>query len=145
MYLAKELVVYARTILHFVVVNGLLEARPLLELLAPELLVFFDQNWVDIGTKYSLQDVVSSVTGIGDLVYCQSTCMAQKMWWASRREATRVKDRAYSLMGLFGVNMPPLYGEGEKAFHRLQLEILKISDDESISLLFAGYILALDC
>ena len=45
---------------------------------------------------------------------------------------TRMEDRAYSLMGLFGVNMPPLYGEGEKAFFRLQLEILRISDDESI-------------
>jgi hypothetical protein len=35
-------------------------------------------------------------------------------------------------MGLFGVNMPPLYGEGSKAFYRLQLEILKDSDDESL-------------
>jgi hypothetical protein len=39
---------------------------------------------------------------------------------------------AYCLLGLFRVNMPPLYGEGEKAFLRLQLEILKMSDDESI-------------
>jgi hypothetical protein len=36
------------------------------------------------------------------------------MSWASRRETTRVEDAAYSLMGLFGVNMPPLYGEGER-------------------------------
>lgn len=34
-------------------------------------------------------------------------------------------------MGIFGVNMPSLYGEGEGAFLRLQLEILSISDDES--------------
>jgi hypothetical protein len=43
-----------------------------------------------------------------------------------------VEDIAYSLMGLFGVNMPTLYGERENAFLRLQLEILRISDDESI-------------
>jgi hypothetical protein len=43
-----------------------------------------------------------------------------------------VEDRAYSLMGLFEVNMPPLYGEGTKAFRRLQLQILESSDDESL-------------
>lgn len=55
------------------------------------------------------------------------------MAWASRRETTRVEDEAYSLMGIFGVNMPLLYGEGRNAFQRLQLEILKSTDDDSIS------------
>ena len=36
---------------------------------------------------------------------------------------------AYSLMGL---NMPMLYGEGKNAFHRLQLEIIRASNDQSI-------------
>lgn len=36
------------------------------------------------------------------------------------------------MLGLFGVYMSPLYGEGQNAFQRLQLEILKISGDESI-------------
>ena len=35
-------------------------------------------------------------------------------------------------MGLLGVNMPMLYGEGKKAFHRLQLEIIRSSNDQSI-------------
>ena len=35
-------------------------------------------------------------------------------------------------MGLLDVNMPMLYGEGRKSFHRLQLEILRTSDDQSI-------------
>jgi hypothetical protein len=35
-------------------------------------------------------------------------------------------------MGLFDVNMPLLYGEGKKAFRRLQLEIIRGSSDESI-------------
>jgi hypothetical protein len=35
-------------------------------------------------------------------------------------------------MGLFEINMPLLYGEGEKAFHRLQLELLRTSNDHSI-------------
>ena len=58
--------------------------------------------------------------------------VAAKMSWASDRTTTRVEDIAYCLMGLFEVNMPLLYGEGSKAFTRLQHEIVKISDDESI-------------
>lgn len=58
--------------------------------------------------------------------------MANRMAWASKRETTREEDMAYCLMGLFNVNMPLLYGEGMKAFLRLQLQILQQSDDESI-------------
>ena len=51
------------------------------------------------------------------------------MSWASKRVTTRVEDRAHSLMGIFNVNMPLLYGEGENAFIRLQEEILKLNKD----------------
>ena len=75
-------------------------------------------------------------------------CVAQIMSWAAHRTTTRVEDRAYSLMGLLDVNMPMLYGEGKKAFHRLQLEVIRVSDDLSIFAWFdserAGSILADD-
>ncbi|KAK7439578.1 hypothetical protein VKT23_017505 [Stygiomarasmius scandens] len=59
--------------------------------------------------------------------------VAAKMSWASQRETTREEDMAYCLMGLFNVNMPSLYGEGcYNAFLRLQLEIIKQSNDRSI-------------
>jgi hypothetical protein len=58
--------------------------------------------------------------------------VAQRMSWASKREATRVEDIAYCLMGIFEVNIPMLYGEGSKAFFRLQEEIMKVSDDHTI-------------
>jgi hypothetical protein len=48
------------------------------------------------------------------------------------RNATRVEDVAYSLLGIFDVNMPLLYGEGKRAFIRLQEEIMKHSDDQSL-------------
>lgn len=49
------------------------------------------------------------------------------------RRTTRSEDIAYSLLGLFNINMPLLYGErGFRAFFRLQLEIAKSTDDESI-------------
>ena len=66
------------------------------------------------------------------MVDINSASVAQKMSWASRRTTTRLEDVAYSLMGIFDVNMPLLYGEGQKAFMRLQHEIVRVSDDESI-------------
>jgi hypothetical protein len=42
------------------------------------------------------------------------------MSWAAKRQTTRVEVDAYCLMGLFNVNMPLLYGEEKKAFHRLK-------------------------
>jgi len=54
------------------------------------------------------------------------------MSWASDRTTTRPEDIAYYLFGLFDVNMPLLYGEGSKAFIRLQEEILRTSDDQSL-------------
>jgi hypothetical protein len=80
--------------------------------------------------------MISEITGIsvdillrGDL---EDASVAQRMSWASRRQTTRVEDLAYCLMGLFSINMPLLYGEGERAFIRLQEEIIKVSDDHSL-------------
>jgi hypothetical protein len=68
-----------------------------------------------------------------DCIDYQGASIAEKMSWASRRQTTRAEDRAYSLLGIFDINMPLLYGGGgEKAFIRLQEEILKESSDESI-------------
>ena len=58
--------------------------------------------------------------------------IAQRMSWASHRVTTRTEDTAYCLIGIFDVNMPMLYGEGQKAFFRLQEEIIKHSDDHTI-------------
>ena len=102
------------------------------ELLAPDELIFFDQYWVEIGTKESLRGIISGVTGVKHLFNFEDASVAQKFSWAAKRETTRVEDQAYSLPGIFGVNMPPLYGEGLNAFLRLQLEILKLSNDESL-------------
>jgi hypothetical protein len=107
------------------------------ELIAPEYLVFYDSRWRPFGTKHELADVVSQVTGISEgllrgLKSLDDFSCAQKMSWAAFRQTTRVEDRAYSLLGLFNICFPPLYGEGWKAFGRLQEEILKVSMDQSI-------------
>lgn len=54
------------------------------------------------------------------------------MSWAVGRCTKRDEDRAYSLLGLFEINIALLYGEGTKAFRRLQLKILQKYPDESI-------------
>ncbi|KAF2994999.1 hypothetical protein E8E14_001005 [Neopestalotiopsis sp. 37M] len=54
------------------------------------------------------------------------------MSWAAGRHTARQEDMAYCLLGLFDVNMPMLYGEGDKAFLRLQEEIIRRTNDRSI-------------
>jgi Heterokaryon incompatibility protein (HET) len=107
------------------------------ELLAPGSVSFFDQDWNSIGSKSRLADEISKITRIEkralkDRFKRQTHSVAQRMSWASNRETTRVEDVAYSLLGIFGINMPLLYGEGQKAFTRLQEGIVNTSPDESI-------------
>ncbi|KAK0644114.1 hypothetical protein B0T16DRAFT_417164 [Cercophora newfieldiana] len=85
-----------------------------------------------------LLEVVSAITKISGSVLDRTFALslhtiAERMSWASDRQTTRGEDRAYSLMGLFDVCMPVLYGEGaEKAFRRLQEEIMRVSFDQTI-------------
>jgi hypothetical protein len=107
------------------------------ELLAPQDVHFYDKNWKSIGTKKKLCRLVSKITQIPELVlqdriHLKSIGVAQRMSWAANRQTTRLEDIAYCLLGLFDVNIPVLYGEGEKAFLRLQEEILRVSDDQSL-------------
>jgi hypothetical protein len=107
------------------------------ELIAPRSLDFYDATWNPRGSKDSLAELVSSITGISSDVLRHETplsslSVAQRMAWAARRETTLVEDRAYSLMGIFGLNMPLLYGEEHNAFRRLQEEIVKSIPDSSI-------------
>lgn len=107
------------------------------ELIAPKHVAFHDRNWVFLGTKDNLAVSLSQITGIDiDVLVGRSrpsSCsVAQRMSWASKRKTERIEDRAYSLLGIFDVSMPMLYGEGERSFTRLQEEIIRHSDDHSI-------------
>lgn len=79
-------------------------------------------------------DQLEAITGISADVLCHtrklsSVAVAQKMSWASRGETTRIEDMAYCLLGIFDINMLLLYGEEEKAFRRLQGEIISDTPD----------------
>ena len=109
------------------------------ELLAPYNVVFFSSKWVSIGSRVSLGEAITKVTKI-ELDFLikarplSDASVAKRMSWAAFRQTKRPEDVAYCLMGLFQVHMPLLYGEGSKAFLRLQEEIIKQSDDQSLFL-----------
>ncbi|KAK3646186.1 hypothetical protein LTR56_007197 [Elasticomyces elasticus] len=112
------------------------------ELLAPRIVRFYGMNYNFIGTRQDLFEQISQVTGIdrkylgtrGTLprLSIHSASVAERMSWACMRETTKAEDIAYSLLGIFDVNMPLLYGEGDKAFTRLQTAIIAQTRDDSI-------------
>jgi hypothetical protein len=112
------------------------------ELVAPDRVAFLDADWQDLGDREQLADHITEATGIDRHMLVRSGrraqdvlhifSVAQRMKWASTRETSRTEDSAYCLMGLFDVNMPLLYGEGDKAFRRLQEAIINESADHSI-------------
>lgn len=131
------------------------------ELLAPCDVHFFNARWKFIGNRYLLAGWISDETGISGNVLkrhiweecglstsptkncCPGTEMTirqvldslsilTRMNWASARQTTRPEDLAYCLMGIFDVNMPLLYGEGHKAFRRVQEAIVRSSHDQTI-------------
>ncbi|KAF2675276.1 HET-domain-containing protein, partial [Microthyrium microscopicum] len=106
------------------------------ELIAPQRLVFFSENGIHLGTKKSMAVELQAITGVPISVLVtgnvSKSSVAQRMSWAAHRSTSRAEDIAYCLMGIFEVNMAMLYGEGERAFLRLQEEIIKTSDDMSL-------------
>ena len=101
------------------------------ELLAPTLVEFFSREWKKLGDKNSLRQKIHDITGISDAALdgahlSQFRDKERFLWMQSRR--TKIEeDKAYSLLGIFGVEMPLRYGEGfASAFKRLEEEIDKL-------------------
>ena len=102
------------------------------ELVAPALVEFFSKEGERLGNKRSLERHIHEVTGIpvkalqGSLL--SDFSVLERMLWAETRDTTRKEDKAYSLLGIFDVYMPLIYGEGEEnAFKRLREEIHRAS------------------
>ncbi|KAK5467499.1 hypothetical protein LTS15_000472 [Exophiala xenobiotica] len=99
------------------------------ELLAPKRVEFYSRERTCLGDKDTLKRVIHEITGI-PVAALQGSSLAdftpeERLRWSSRRETKRTEDRAYCLLGIFNVSMPPVYGEGENAFHRLTGEIVR--------------------
>ncbi|KAF3011679.1 hypothetical protein E8E14_007192 [Neopestalotiopsis sp. 37M] len=109
------------------------------ELIAPATVKFFDSSWVFLGMKTDdhISADIERKSGIHRNILerpqmVRAVSISNRMSWAAQRKTTRVEDRAYSLMGIFGVYMSPIYGEGHNAFIRLQEEIMRTSNDHTL-------------
>ncbi|KAK5625292.1 hypothetical protein RRF57_001008 [Xylaria bambusicola] len=142
------------------------------ELIAPDNVRFYNEDWSYIGDRFTMAKTISGITRIDEVVLrhghdpelenwdhhnyqedgvhhicscginsfdsdrlrgvLETFSVATIMSWAAGRETSREEDMAYCLMGLFDVNMPLLYGEKGKAFLRLQEEIIRRTNDQSI-------------
>ncbi|OAK94532.1 kinesin light chain 1 [Phaeosphaeriaceae sp. SRC1lsM3a] len=110
------------------------------ELLAPRALSFFDRDGKPLGSRHELKHRIHDITGIPVPALSGASLdnfsIEERLSWSTGRRTTRKEDRAYSLLGLFNIIMPLLYGEGEeKAFRRLKKAIEEESQDRSRDLL----------
>nr|VWP01418.1 Peptidyl-prolyl cis-trans isomerase (PPIase) (EC [Ganoderma boninense] len=109
------------------------------ELTAPYKVILLSQDV--IGSRRRLVDLIEGITGITSGVLLHEASLdkfsvAERLFWASTRVTTRAKDEACCLLGIFDINMPTLYGEGERTFRRLQEQIMQHVPDQS---LFVGW------
>jgi Heterokaryon incompatibility protein (HET) len=103
-------------------------AWTLQELVAPNSVEFFSVDGERLGDKSSLESLIHEITGIPALALrgepLANFSISERLSWATSRTARYEEDRVYSLLGLFDVFMPIIYGEGySSAFRRLQNEI----------------------
>jgi hypothetical protein len=102
------------------------------ELLAPASVELFSANGKQLGSKISLEREIHEITRIPvkalrnyDL---REFSIDERMGWAANRKTTVEEDRAYCLLGIFGVFLPLIHGEGEDyALQRLKDEIQRRS------------------
>ncbi|CZR64901.1 related to vegetatible incompatibility protein HET-E-1 [Phialocephala subalpina] len=109
------------------------------ELLAPDSVEFFSRERERLGDKRTLEQQIHEITGIPTTALREKPLsqfdVDNRFLWAKNRQTTREEDKAYSLLGIFDIQMPLLYGEGrKKAFKRLLEEIDKPLKEEKIVL-----------
>ncbi|KAF2452243.1 P-loop containing nucleoside triphosphate hydrolase protein, partial [Lineolata rhizophorae] len=113
------------------------------ELLAPRTVRFFSRDWKQLGDRHELKDQIHEITSIPVAALGGASLdhfsVEERLSWSRGRRTTRKEDRAYSLLGLFSIFMPPNYGEGEdNAFRRLTKNIEKASQDRSQDLTWSA-------
>ncbi|RYN17333.1 hypothetical protein AA0112_g12092 [Alternaria arborescens] len=108
------------------------------ELLAPRIVLFLSRDGKLLGDKFSLEQDIHDVTRIPIPALrgapLHSFSVDDRMSWAATRITKKEEDGAYSLLGIFGVSMAPIYGEQQAAaFRRLRKEIREITQDQGSS------------
>ncbi|PZD28104.1 multiple ankyrin repeat protein single kh domain protein, partial [Pyrenophora tritici-repentis] len=104
------------------------------ELLAPKSVEFFSKEGERLGDKETLKQTIHEITGIPIGALSGSKLsefdVAERFSWAENRQTTREEDGAYCLLGIFGIYMSLIYGEGkDNAIKRLQRKVQEASED----------------
>ncbi|KAG2089238.1 WD40-repeat-containing domain protein [Suillus discolor] len=112
------------------------------EFLAPKIVLFYQTDWTPYLDNRSCNHKRSVAimwelersTGINARALVDfrpgTKDAREKLRWASNRYTTREEDIAYSLFGIFDINLPVIYGEKrQKALGRLLQEIIAHSGD----------------
>ncbi|KAK3372686.1 heterokaryon incompatibility protein-domain-containing protein [Podospora didyma] len=92
------------------------------ELLAPASVELFAREGQRLEDKKSLEQMIQEITGIASSAL-RGTELSQfdvdkRIEWVKSRRTIRGEDWAYCLLGIFGVSMPPPYGEGKRMLFR---------------------------
>ncbi|KZZ88797.1 Ankyrin repeat-containing domain protein [Moelleriella libera RCEF 2490] len=97
------------------------------ELLAPKSVEFFACEGEKLCERNTMAQEIHEITGIPkDALYgtsLTSFSTEERMRWTEKRTTTKQEDQAYCLLGIFGVYMSLIYGEGENAMLRLKKEV----------------------
>ncbi|KAI1128584.1 heterokaryon incompatibility protein-domain-containing protein [Nemania abortiva] len=97
------------------------------ELLAPKSVKFFSREHELLGDKITLADDIREITGIPQTALSGTPLpnfsVEERLRWAENRNTKKEEDKAYCLLGIFGIIMLPMYGERDKAYKRLRKEI----------------------
>ncbi|KAK5738485.1 hypothetical protein LTR17_006013 [Elasticomyces elasticus] len=131
------------------------------EMIAPERILFCDDQWRlfahkyrsmyvlgnmmkrccnELPSSYHVNEVIAQITGVALEVTSSATRQKGPFYkptvfeifgWAAGRTTSRVEDMSYCLLGLLGIRMALLYGEGQLAFRRLQEAIMFNTSDET--------------
>lgn len=98
------------------------------ELLAPKVVEFYDRDGTLLGDKKTLEHHLCEITGIPTAAFrgraLTSFSIEERLSWGHSRQTKKPEDAAYSLIGICGVSLVPIYGEGKApAMARLRKEI----------------------
>lgn len=97
-------------------------------LLASTDLTFYDQRWRSLGTKWEIKGtILSRPRSLGTRKHGTADVLG------GNKIGHQYRGHCHYLMGIFGEHMPILYGKGgQRAFLRLQEEITRSSDDQTL-------------
>jgi hypothetical protein len=105
------------------------------ELIAPTSVEFYSSEGMRLGDKRSMEQQIHEITSIPVRALqghpLSDFSIEERLSWAIKRETTREEDKAYSLLGIFDIYMPLIYGEGgENAFKRLKTSVQMVNEDQ---------------